>query len=331
MKHALLLAQTLRDPASTAGLSPAEWTALFAVARAEQLIGTLATRLDGLAMPEDARRIVRDAIASAEQGRTAALWEAEMARRTLGDMSVVLLKGTAFAAAGLKAGKGRSIGDLDILVPRDRIAEAEALLLAAGWEWVKPDPYDDAYYRKWMHELPPLIHRERDRMIDVHHTILPLTARITPDVTALFAGSLPLENGLRILSPSDMLCHAAAHLFADGDLAGGMRNLWDIHCLIEEFGVEGLEERASHHGLAGEMTRAVRLAQALYAAPPLAGTAGGWGDRLYLRRLAARDAWGRPNRKLTRLAFYVRSHWLRMPPAMLARHLLTKWRKGHAP
>ncbi|WP_164045505.1 nucleotidyltransferase family protein, partial [Serratia marcescens] len=67
------------------------------------------------------------------------------------------------------------IGDLDILVPRDRLDEVEAALLAAGWEWVKPDPYDDAYYRRWMHELPPLIHRERDRMIDVHHTILPLT------------------------------------------------------------------------------------------------------------------------------------------------------------
>jgi hypothetical protein len=52
-----------------------------------------------------------------------------------------------------------------------------------------------------MHELPPLIHRERDRMIDVHHTILPLTARITPDADALIADSVLLENGLRILVP----------------------------------------------------------------------------------------------------------------------------------
>jgi hypothetical protein len=51
-------------------------------------------------------------------------------------------------------------------------------------------------------------------------------------------------------------------------------------------------------------------------------------DALYLRRLLARDPWGRPSRKVTRLGFYVRSHWLRMPPAMLARHLWTKWRKG---
>jgi len=329
MNPALLLARALRDPASVERLAPAEWTALFAVARAEQLIGTLATRIHGLTMPADAARIVADAIASAEQGRTAALWEAEMARRALGDIPVVLLKGTAFVAAGLSAGIGRSIGDLDILVPRGRIDEAEAALLAAGWEWVKPDPYDDAYYRQWMHELPPLIHRERDRMIDVHHTILPLTARITPDARGLLEASVPLANGLCMLNPNDMLCHAAAHLFADGDLAGGMRNLWDVHCLAEEFGVEGLEERAAHHGLTGAMRRAIRLARTLYAPPD--GTESGRGDRLYLRRLTARDAWGRPTRRLTRLAFYLRSHWLRMPPALLARHLWTKWRKGHAP
>jgi len=51
-------------------------------------------------------------------------------------------------------------------------------------------------------------------------------------------------------------------------------------------------------------------------------------DRLYIRRVTARHGWGRPTRPVTRLAFYVRSHWLRMPPAMLARHLWTKWRKA---
>ena len=48
------------------------------------------------------------------------------------------------------------------------------------------------------------------------------------------------------------------------------------------------------------------------------------------RRMTARDGWGRQTRKLLRLAFYIRSHWLRMPPLMLARHLWVKWRKGQA-
>ena len=330
---ARLLADALSDPATTGALDGEGWTALIAMARAEQLIGTLAHRLDGLPMPDAARRTLADARASAEQGRIAALWEAEMARRALASLSVpvVLLKGTAFVAAGLKAGVGRSIGDLDILVPRTSIDAVEAAITAAGWEWVKPDPYDDAYYRRWMHELPPLIHRDRDRMIDIHHTILPLTARITPDAAALITGSVALESGLRVLTANDMLCHAAAHLFADGDLAGGMRNLWDIHCLIEEFGIDGLEDRARHHGLHRHMLRAARQSHALYGTEIPAG----WRvwdslDPLFQRRLLARDGWGRAVRPLTRLGFYIRSHALRMPPAMLARHLWTKWRSGHS-
>lgn len=328
-----LLTQVLRDPSRAEDLDSEGWSALIAAARAEQIVGTLAHRLEGLPMPASAARILADHRASAEQGRTIALWEAEMARRALASLKVpvVLLKGTAYVAAGLKAGQGRSIGDLDILVPRESIEAVEAALLAAGWEWVKPDPYDDAYYRQWMHELPPLIHRERDRMIDVHHTILPLTARITPDAGALIADSVALENGLRALNPQDMICHSVAHLFADGDLAGGLRNLWDIHCLLDEFTGEGFDarlvERARLHGLGREVARALRLREAVYGEGGKLTAA----DRLFLRRLTARDGWGRQTRKLTELAFYLRSHWLRMPPAMLARHLWTKWRKGHRP
>ena len=211
------------------------------------------------------------------------------------------------------------------------IDEAEATLIAAGWEWVKPDPYDDAYYRRWMHELPPLIHRERDRMIDVHHTILPLTARITPDAAALMASGMALENGLLVLPPEGMLVHAAAHLFADGDLQGGLRNLWDIRCLTVEFGDDAFELKlaacAAQHGLTREVERALRLSDHLFGE----GADLTLVDRLYARRLLARDGWGRPTRKLTELAFYLRGHWLRMPPLMLVRHLWTKWRKGYRP
>ena len=325
VSDARILARALADPGSVVEFDAEGWTALLTMARAEQLIGTLAIRVDGLPMPATVKAILADARAAAEHGRRAALWVAEMARRALADVDcpVILLKGTAFVAAGLSAGQGRSIGDLDILVPRGSIDAVETALLAAGWEWVKPDPYDDAYYRRWMHELPPLIHRDRDRMIDVHHTILPLTARITPDAEALIVGSVPLENGLRTLSPNGMLVHAAAHLFADGDLAGGLRNLWDIRCLVEEFGTDGLNEEARRHGLYREVTRSLRLVEVLFGEGMASGI-----DRAYIRRVTARDGWGRPTRPLTRLAFYVRSHWLRMPPAMLVRHLWTKWRKG---
>lgn len=314
-----------------------DWTSVFAAARAESLGGSLAWRLQGQALPSKVEVLLEAARRGGESARVQALWEAEMARRALAPLGVpvILLKGTAYAAAGLDAGRGRSIGDLDILVPRDSLGDAEQALLAAGWEWVKEDSYDDLYYRRWMHELPPLIHRERDRMIDVHHAILPLTARPKPDMDAMVADKVALGDGLFTLSPPDMIVHASAHLFADGDLAGGLRNLWDIDRLIREFAARdpafrpALAERAERHGLTAAVARAVRLACRLYGTPAdavLVDEARA-SDRLYLRRLLARDGWGRARRPLTRLGFYVRSHWLRMPPLMLARHLWVKARR----
>jgi hypothetical protein len=263
-----------------------------------------------------------------------------MARRATAELGVpvILLKGTAFHAADLDACQGRSVGDLDILVPRAEIERIEQALLEAGWERMKDaEGYDDHYYREWMHELPPLIHRTRDRMIDVHHTILPLTARPTPDAAALRADSIALPNGLRILSPADMIVHAAAHLLADGDLAGGLRNLWDIDRLLRQFAAtdpgfwDRLEARARLHQLAGPVARALRLSHNRYATPLSASarTRLSVADRLFRARLLARNGWGQEERKGLRFAFYVRSHWLRMPPLMLARHLWTKaTRKG---
>ena len=145
----------------------------------------------------------------------------------------------------------------------------------------------------------------------------------------MIADAVPLGNGLSVLSPNDMIVHAAVHLFADGDLAGGMRNMWDIHCLVGEFGTEGLDARAALHGVGAAVARALRLAHRLYdTALPDALAKPHSGDALYHRRLIARDGWGRQTRPVTRLGFYIRSHWLRMPPAMLARHLWTKWRKA---
>jgi hypothetical protein len=333
MTEARLLAAALRDPASTTALDGEGWTALLTMARAEQLAGTLAWRLAGLRLPAEVQEWLADAQAGAVQARRKALWEAEMARRVLAPLGtpVVLLKGTAYAAVGLMAGQGRQIGDLDLLVPRDQLAAVERALLGGGWEWVKPNAYDDHYYRTWMHELPPLIHRERDRMIDVHHTILPPTARPSPDAAALIASAEPLGNGLSVLSPADMVVHAAAHLLADGDLAGGLRNLWDVHCLLTEFGTDGFAERAEHHDLLSQVMRAGRQAHALFGTEvPESWRRWDSLDRLIQRRVLARDGWGRAVRPGTRAAFYVRSHWLRMPPGLLARHLWIKWRRGRA-
>jgi Uncharacterised nucleotidyltransferase len=371
----MILVKALRSPDSVSALSAEGWTALLAMARAEQLIGTLAHRLSGQEVPGAIVAILDDARGNAEYQRRTAIWEADCAARALATYpgKSVLMKGTAYVAAGLTAGEGRHIGDLDIMVARKDLGTVEDLLLTkGGWEWVKEDAYDDAYYRDHMHELPPMIHKERDRMIDVHHTILPLTARPRPDAAEMLSDAIrpsslkgrggssaaaegewqshasPVEldsprshppqqkgGGLYVFSPADMAVHCAAHLIADGDLAGGLRNLWDMHCLLTEFAdadpafYAALKSRAQHHELWPAVHRAARLASQLYGTN-IPKDWRGWNskDKWYVMRLAARDQWGRASRKPIQLIFYIRSHWLRMPPMMLARHLWVKWRKG---
>lgn len=328
---ARLLVAALREPASGAGFSDSQWNGAISAARAERLLATLAHRLGGVAVPAKVAAVFADARMDAEREKRQALWEADRAQAALTPLGipVILLKGAAYAAADLEAGRGRMIGDLDILVPRDRLDDAERALLAAGWEWVKPDPYDDFYYRRWMHELPPLIHRERDRMIDVHHTILPLTARIRPDADALIADSCALSSGLRLLSPEDRACHAVAHMLADGDLSGGLRNIWDIKCLISDIkDISQLEKRASLHGLDRHLVTAQQIVADIFGEGPSIRSAVG---RLTCSRLLSRDEWGRDSRKWLGLVFYIRSHLLRMPLPMLVHHLWIKWRKGHRP
>lgn len=335
MTDARPLALALADPMSVLTFKPDDWTSLLAMARAERLDGSLAYRLADLPLPDTVARALEDARTQATFDRTQALWEVEMARRVLAPIGIapILLKGSAFAFAGLPAGVGRLIGDLDILVPRDRLDDAEAALLDAGFEWVKTADYDQDYYRRWMHELPPLVHKDRGSMIDVHHTILPLTARRTPDAPALIANSLEVAPGLRILSPADMIVHAAAHLLADGDIAGGLRNLWDIDRLLRLFAASPdfwrtLVASAELHQMREPVALALRLADRVFATPVEPWLAGRRRkrDSMFIRRILARDNWGRPIRPINRLGFYIRSHMMRMPPLMLARHLWTKAR-----
>lgn len=339
MRASIILAQCLVWPEHLQALDNGDLTAVITAARAEKLLATMAERSENIALPERVKQIFQDAKIDCTNVQRLAMWEVDRMHFGLKSLNipVILLKGSAFVAADLAAAKGRQVGDLDILVPRSQLDKVEDKLLCDGWEWVKDDPYDQQYYRQWMHELPPMIHNERDGMIDVHHTILPLTARSKPDAQSLIDEAIKLDSGLFILQPADMICHAAAHLAADGDMAGGMRNLWDVHVLLEVFAQQqgfwdNLENRAKTHQLSAAVARTLRLANRLYGTAIDKRFAGSFSllDRLLMRRILARDAWGREGYVFTRFAVYIRSHWLRMPPLMLAKHLWIKWRKGEA-
>jgi hypothetical protein len=217
-----LLVQVLRAPGAMARLTLPEWDLLLRQALAANLTATLycLAREHGLldALPEPPRRHLAWAAALLRRHGEGVRFEVARIGAALARSGVplLLLKGAAYAMAGLPPAQGRLFSDIDILVPRADIERVEAALMLAGWASQHLDPYDQRYYRVWMHEIPPMQHLQRASTIDVHHAILPLTARARPDPARLRAASVALEGGVRVLAPADMVIHSATHLFYDG-------------------------------------------------------------------------------------------------------------------
>ena len=351
---ALLLA-ALRAPQMADALTARDWTRLIGAARAERMLGVLAHRFDEAGLTAKLPRTVRANLAEAQtviaQETRRALWEAEMFARAVAGVlpgPVVLLKGTAYAMAGLAAAKGRTPGDLDVLVPFAALDAVEAAAMAAGWEATKTDPYDLHYYRAWMHELPPLTHPLRNSELDIHHTILPRTARHTPDAVRLLADAAAIDARFARLNDADLVLHSIAHLFYDGEFDGALRNLWDIHMLLGAFGTQpgfwdNLLARAALHQLERPLADALETAWRLCGTDVPAAVMDGcaahgraWPMRGLMRslidaRLAdASFAAGSPAGALARAGLTVRAHWKKMPPGLLARHAWTKWRMRRA-
>ena len=338
----------LRDPAALARLETRELDRVLRIARRTGVLARLAILAERAGvergLPPKARELFAAARPVAEHHERSIRLEVGRMRKALSELGlrIVLLKGAAYVLAGLPAGVGRLVADVDILVPKERLGDVERALLEAGWKPMILDPYDQRYYRQWMHELPPLRHETRQSVVDVHHTILPETARRHPDPRKLLGSAVPLDDGLAVLCGEDMLLHSATHLFADGDLAGGIRDLVDLDALLRHFGGvrsefwDALVPRAVEHDLARPLFLALRYARrflgtpvpervlraAEAGAPPRATLA--LMDALCVRALEPRAE--APDWKASAATWmlYVRSHWMRMPPLLLARHLAIK-------
>lgn len=338
-----LLLDAVRDPSTCLKLSLKDWDNLLRLVRRANLLGRLAEQIDRSGsldrVPEPVRPHLVSALMLSRHQRQAVIWEARHigdALRSL-DLPVILLKGAAYSMAGLNAAAGRLYGDVDILVPADRIAEVEAALMLHGWTSRQTDPYDDRYYRRWMHELPPMVNLKRGTVIDVHHNILPRTARNHPSVEKLLSAAVPLaEAPFHVLSPCDMVIHAATHLFHEGELNNGLRDLLDLDALLKEFSGDpafwqALPVRARELGLAWPLKLAFRYLARFLGVNVPADTHRSLDDvhlneamldRMYLPAFLPDhvlcDDW---NTAIARGMLYVRGHWLRMPMHLLALHL----------
>jgi hypothetical protein len=345
-----LLPRTLRAPAQATRLSLEQWDLLVRQARQAGLLARLHDRFSehGMAeaIPQPVRWHFEAAATLAAKQHIAVRWEVGQIRAALAAIGgpLVVLKGAAYVMAGLPAAHGRLFNDIDILVPRALLNRAEAALMLAGWHTTGLSSYDERYYRRWMHEIPPMQHLRRATVIDVHHAILPDTARYFPDPDKLLGRVVPVADlpGVFVLSAEDRILHSAAHLFHDGELPHGLRDLTDLDLLLRHEAAAPrfwprLVARADELQLGRPLFYALRYARHFLATPVPAEV---WEvlrpvapsplllrlmDGIFSRALApahasCSDALSPPARQ----AAYIRAHWLRMPSHLLLPHLLHK-------
>lgn len=343
-----LLVSSLLDGESVLSLRERDWNDLLLLAQRHGLLARLGTMLGEIGLcdqlPHKARVRMRAACIAAESTQTAVRFEVNRALRALEgiDTPIVLLKGAGYVMAGLPSARGRFVGDVDLMVPAAKIELVERTLVEKGWVAADMEEYDQRYYRQWMHEVPPLTHAQRETPIDLHHTIAPRTSRVHPDAQALFAESVPLANPrLRVLAPADMVLHSAVHLLND-EVGKPLRDLFDLHDLIGHFGADpgfwdSLLVRARLHGLVRPLFYMLRYTHSLLGTPippHVERAVAPLGPPRVMRPLmdslfTASFLPESPSRSRRALEFsrwllYVRSHWLRMPPGLLARHLMVK-------
>lgn len=345
-----LVSQALQNVSGLPDWPLARWDLLIRQARAANLLSRIAALIDeaGLidAIPLQPRAHLLSArvISSAQSAEV--LREVEFVRKALESTGSqpIFLKGTAYLLADLPAAKGRMFSDLDLLVPKDLLPLVESNLMLNGWATTHHDPYDQRYYRRWMHELPPFQHIHRLTVLDVHHGILPDTARLRPDPgklrTAAIASSK--DTRLNVLAPADMILHSMTHLFHNEELSHGLRDISDLDLLLRYFGMnlgfwDDLLQRAQLLELTRPLFYGLRYSKALLGTPvpeKVLEQSEQWApprllckvmDGLWMRALrphhaSVADILTPP----ALLLLYIRAHWLRMPPHLLAYHLIVK-------
>lgn len=350
-QHARLLLTLLTQPQDCLAWAESDWDLAVRAGRSAKLLGALHVRLGdaGLrdAIPGPVKQMLESDYRLALQRAVMAGVELRAVAKALRgyDGPIILLKGAAYVTLGLPMSRGRIFEDVDLMVPKVRLQAVEDALIFAGWESEASDPYDQRFYREWGHELPPLRHPDRPMQLDVHHTIVPVTARYRPDAQRLVDMAQPVAGTrFSVLHPAHRLIHATAHVFADSDCVSKLRDIVDIDALAREMPdlwVTILEE-AHRARLERPLWYALQVCRDWLGTPvpdtvvaKLAAVSPSTPLRLWMGALLTRtlpppapERTREVGRGIARRLLGFRYLWLRMPPGLLTYHAIHKMRRA---
>lgn len=235
-----VLMDGLREPDRLESLSLRDWDRLVPLANYTELLPRLAEGIRRCGwwdrIPERLRQRLSHELQVTAFRDTCIRYELRHLQRILAPVCdrLVLLKGAAYLHAGFRWAAGRRTNDVDVLVPTSSISATESALRGGGYDTDEGlSEKDDRYYRRWLHEIPPLKHQHRRIEVDVHFRLLPVADPLSFVVDGEIERSLAIpESCFRILDPTDRVLHVILNLARTGEFRRAIRDLWDLECMI---------------------------------------------------------------------------------------------------
>ncbi len=349
-RHNQLLLQAITTPSCLVQYTDIEWELLIRQARRVKLLGRLTLLLKehhlwDTVPPRVANQLISGFV-QAEKLQQLCSWELNRILWVLEDFDthIIALKGIAYKLIDLPYAKGRLSVDLDLLVREADLADIESLLMIKGWKHRPISAYDEHYYRSWSHEIPPLVHTERETEVDIHHALIPVTTQLKIDTALLFDTAIPAAGHpkIKLLSPVDMVIHCAINLFQNNEIANDLRDLLDLHDLMTHFSQQDedfwiqLTDRANQLKISHILFYGLYFSQLIFSTSipektvtRLNSKPGKLKHRIMHRLVPLALFPQHPDHSLrsaswARRLLYLRSHLIRMPLYILLPHLIYK-------
>ena len=324
-----------------------EWFRLIALCRQLGLLALLANRIEGLNIAPSLLKRINTHLLSAklqvENQQKSVNWHIEkLVANNPDGIQFLVLKGAAYLFAEKSIATGRTMSDVDILVTRSSLDNAEFWLFLNGYASIKNDEYDDYYYRQWMHELPPFMHTTGGLTLDLHHNLLPMTSKRFIDPHLLFAEAREAKPNFFIPSDADLIIHSAVHLLQDSVFNRTLRDLTDLYHLISELthhqhSTAALFERAKTLRLEKDVAKVFSLLHSVFKRELLPietdfvkqclGRSLFWPleKRCYITMLQQPllSEWTAKHH-LSSWVLFVKSHLIKMPLTLLIKHSYVK-------
>lgn len=152
------------------------------------------------------------------------------------NIPMIPLKGIYLASNLYKNIGERSISDIDLLFPLEKLKEAvEAIETETGYQPYRP--YDLDTEQQKLHHLPAYI-KPKTPPLEIHWTIL--NPRFHPrfELEGIWKRSIPAKISsvdVLTLSPNDLLIYLCAHVAYQHMFMGALRSLYDIKLTISHF------------------------------------------------------------------------------------------------